>query len=179
MYSEDEKILKAFKREDQVIMKAFYDNQKEAFLSFIMGKFSMSADHAAILFQDSFTTLYLNIRKGSLELPLKSSLRTYLFSLGKYKALNNIRNQKNKSFVDEIPDEAVLPQVERMLEIEETKKKTKALLERIGEPCRKLLTYLFIEEKDYEEVGRLLGIEKSGTLRKRKFDCLKKMRALL
>lgn len=179
MYAEDEKILLAIKNEDKVKMKAFYLTEKSPFISFLQKKFSLDEETAGTLYQDSYTDMFVNIRAGKLQAPLKASLKTYLFSIGKYKSLNYLRNRVSTTSKNEFPEIPIEPEVERSLELKEKGRMVKMLLQKIGEPCRRLLTLLYIEEKDYEETGSILGIEKAGTLRKRKFDCLKKIRTFI
>ena len=179
MYAEDEQILLAIKNEDQVSMKAFYLTQKHPFISFIQMKFSLDEETAGTLYQDCYTDMFVNIRAGKLQAPLKASLKTYLFSIGKYKSLNYLRNRVSTTSNNEFPDIPIEPEVERSLELKEKGKMVRILLQKIGDPCKRLLTLLYIEEKDYDEAGSILGIEKTGTLRKRKFDCLKKLRTFI
>ena len=55
----------------------------------------------------------------------------------------------------------------------------RALLDRIGEPCRSLLEMVYIKEFVMEAVAENLGLPSEGAARKRKFDCLQKMKELL
>ncbi len=53
------------------------------------------------------------------------------------------------------------------------------MLNKLGGMCRQFLTLVFIEEKEAVEVCQLMQIPSQEAFRKRKFDCLRKMRKLV
>ncbi|MCB0572745.1 MAG: sigma-70 family RNA polymerase sigma factor, partial [Phaeodactylibacter sp.] len=53
------------------------------------------------------------------------------------------------------------------------------LLDKIGEPCKRLLELIFVHGYVMDAVAEELELPSAGAARKRKFDCLKKMRDLI
>ncbi len=174
----DSEVLEGFKHGNQRVMHGFYKEHREPFLAFIQKSFSLDPDAASEVYGDSFTALYLNVRNGKLELPLKSSLKTYLFAIGRNHALKKFRKRK-EVYVEHLPEKGEGPAVESALEQQETIALVESLLQKMGEGCQKVLRMFYIEEEDFKSIAAALGVDKPASLRKKKFDCLKKMRKLL
>ena len=175
-YSQDDEQLKRLKTGDHRVWKQFFDEHIEAFLLFTMKYGKVQREEAYGIYQDAIVIFHRNVTAGKLEPPLRSSLSTYIYGIGK-----NLCRRKpgtNLSFPENLPE---LPQTP--FEEEDDRRYNAAivknLLERIGEKCREFLTMVFLEEKQQEEIMGQMEIPSAEAFRKRKHDCLKKMRALI
>ncbi len=176
-YRQDEEQLIQLKSGDRTVWKQFFDNQLEAFQLFVMKYGKVSREDSFELFQDAVVILHRNVSAGKLQAPLKSKLQTYLFAVGK-----NLCRRKPGSgrlqFPEHLPD---IPQnpIEEADERNHNAALVKNLLSRIGEKCCQFLTLLFLEETPQKEIMETMAIPSKEAFRKRKFDCLKKMRKLV
>ena len=118
-----------------------------------------------------------NVKNNKLIPPLKSTLKTYLFGIGKLLYLK--KGGTSETWEEEIPDQAVMPEIEKQSDQEAKAVLVGRLLDRIGEPCKELLTLVYIEENVMEAVAAKMGFPSEGAARKRKFDCLQKLRAMI
>jgi RNA polymerase sigma factor (sigma-70 family) len=175
-YLQDEKLLVELKAGHQRAWKQLFDEHLEAFQLFVMKYGKVSKEKAFELYQEGVIILHRNISDQKLESPLRASLQTYLFGIGKNLCKRTSSNYLN--FPDEIPDVPQYP----FEEIEERKHNAalvRGLLQKIGEKCRQFLTMIFLEEIETEQIMSALEVPSAEAFRKRKHDCLKKMRELL
>ncbi len=103
------------------------------------------------------TLAELAIRPGRFS--FRSSLKTYLFSIARHKALSLIRRRKRIRFVPLESAEGVREQVpleEKVLNSEK-KRELAAAMERLSPDMRSALTLVYIEGMSYAEAAEALG----------------------
>ena len=110
-YKEDEERLSRLQKGDQQEWKRFYEDLRDPFRLFFLKGGTLDADEATALFQQAMVIFHQKVISGSLKPPLKSTLKTYLFGIGKLLFLKN--GGKADGWVEEIPDQAVLPEIEK------------------------------------------------------------------
>lgn len=176
-YKEDEDLLNQLRHGDETLWQQFYENMRGPFRSFFMQYGRLSPDEAGALLQDAMVVFHYNVSTGKLVAPLQSFLKTYLIGIGK--VLHRRKGGSTARWDDQIPEEAVAPIADRIAEQEAAASMVRGLLNRIGEPCRSLLEMVYIKGFVMEAVAENLGLPGEGAARKRKFDCLKKMKELL
>ncbi len=175
-YLQDEDLLAELKTGNQRTWKQFFDEHLEVFQLFVMKYGKLSREEAFGLYQEGIIILHRNISDNKLESPLRASLQTYLFGIGKNLCRRKSSGQLN--FPDEIPDIPQYP-FEESEERKHNAALVKGLLQKIGEKCRQFLTLVFLEELEAEQIMPAMDIPSPEAFRKRKHDCLKKMRELL
>ncbi len=178
-YQEDEQLLLKIRQGEQKVVRQVYEVHREAFASFLQKQYNVGRQNALEVYPLSFSIFYFNIKNQKLKPPLQSTLRTYLFSIGKNVFRKEMKKLKPLSVKDEGFDEAVNADIEQWYENKERARLVRRLLGRIDEPCRKLLSLIYIQEYAFDAVAREMNLNNTGTVRKRKFDCLKKLRKLL
>lgn len=176
-YQQDEEQLIQLKSGDRKVWKRFFDEHLEPFQLFVMKYGRVTKEDSFELFQDAVVILHRNILREKLNVPLKSKLQTYLFAVGK-----NLCRRKPGSgrlqFPEHLPELPENPQ-EEVDNRNHNAALVKSLLARIGEKCRQFLTLLFLDEMPQEDIMATMAIPSNEAFRKRKFDCLKKMRKLV
>jgi RNA polymerase sigma factor (sigma-70 family) len=179
-YAQDEQILEQIKNGDQKVVRRIYEKNRLSFRLFIMRYYGANEQDAQDVYPEAFTKFYYNIVDEKLQPPLKSSLKTYLFSIGKHVFHKRYFSKYNKSveLKEEVDDSYINPAVLDMYENESDTLLVSRLLDKVGDSCRKILTLMFIQGYDSESVQSELGLPTPGAVRKRKFDCLKKIRLL-
>lgn len=180
----DDNLLGPIRDGDENLYKQLYYLYKEPFKLFLMKLFRASEEDALEVYPISMAIMIDNIRLRKLVEPLTSSLKTYLFAIG--------RNQFHKRFFDKYKENTDLtedldalknlvenPQLLDKFEHEELSKKIKQLLNKIGDPCKKLLILFYLKGYSIEAIMHEMGYSTEGAVRKKKFDCLKKLRDML
>ena len=165
---------------ERQFLQKLYEEHRDAFGVWIRRNYQCDEDMIADIYQQSFTTLYYNVREGKL-IKLTSSLRTYLFAIGR----NLIRDHfKITARRQEIMEVAVdLQEIDNHIieryEQSALKDTVKVLLQRIGEPCKTVLELFYLKGYAIEAIAHEMNYKSENIASKRKFICLKQMRDLL
>ena len=175
-YLEDENRLERLRSGNDREWKTIYDDLRSPFRLFLMKKVNLDSEEAAEVFHESMIIFHRNVLNRKLVAPLQSSLKTYLFGIGK-----NVLRKKGRQgdWETDIPDLGIAAEVESLHERAAKVALLKRLLSKIGDSCRQLLELVYLKGYVMEAAAKELNISSEGTARKRKFDCLKKMRAML
>lgn len=160
-----------------VLLKKYYESFKQDFLRFGV-RYGLSEDQVQDAYHDSIVALCENIHEGRLT-SLQSSLKTYLFSIGKYSIINRLKKEhRNATYSDSVETEMLEPE-HRFEELELTSHQLKLQrgLQQIGESCRTLLTMYYYNQYSIRELARLLNYKNENTVKAHKSRCMKKLRA--
>src|SRR5688572_28135024 len=104
------------------------------------------------MFQVTLISFYENVTNDKLT-TLSSSLRTYLFAIGKYKILRDKKKGVMYANLDDIPDIKLLGNEEDGYALElEQQTKVHAALAKLGGDCQKLLEMFYFQE--LSKIGR-------------------------
>ena len=180
----DNQILESIKRGEPKVLEKLYDDIRQPFLVWASQLYQCETEDAVEIYQKAYTILYMNVRNGKLT-SLTSSVKTYLFSIGKnlfrekfrnkHKRLVNIDDVSNTTSFNAEVDAHVLDAYESTHQKELVRK----LLAEIGDPCSTLLELMFIKGYSAEAVVREMNYSDERVVRKRKSLCLKKMREMV
>lgn len=136
---------------------------------------SGTPEDAKEVLQDALVVVYQSVRKHGFQ--LTSKLDTYLYSIAKNIWFKQLRKKKREVETVPIdgqgfllaapksPDSALGEQV--MLAIQN-----------MSPQCRKILTMIYVEEKDNNETMRAMEYKSLAALRNKKSNCLQKLRSL-
>lgn len=175
-YRQDDERLNLLKTGSHPAWKSFFDDNADPFLLFVMKYGKVQRDQAFELYQDAIIILHRNVTGEKLAAPLRSSLQTYLFGIGKN--LCRRSGGSHVTFPTDLPDVPLNP-----FEEEDERRHNAALvinlLNRIGDKCREFLTLVFLDEVPSKDIIKDLNIPSEEAFRKRKHDCLKKMRGMI
>lgn len=177
-YQQDEEQLQRLLRGDHADWKKAYDEWRTPFLLYFHQQGITDRDQVLTLLQDAMVIMFNNITTHKLQTPLQSELRTYLFGIGK-RLYWRLRSENSKAWNDDIPETPVAPEVEDKEEQRHRADLVRRLLSQIGEPCRTVLDMFYLRGYSMEALAEELELPSEGAARKKKFDCLKKMRDLL
>lgn len=179
-FDEDEAILEKIKQGSQTLIKELFDQFEMAFVGQIRKTFTCDRQKAMDIYPESFSILYYNVINGKLTLPLRSTLQTYLIAIGK-----NVFHKRyldkyhmTTTTLDRQEDGETGRYVDDAIQKKERARELKRLLGLLGEPCQILLDLFYYQELKFTDIALQLN-ENEGRLRKRKFDCLKKLHELI
>jgi RNA polymerase sigma factor (sigma-70 family) len=125
----------------------------------------------------------MNVRDGKLT-ELTSSVKTYIFSIGKNLFREKFRSKHNNTVnLDDVSNTTAVRQVDSDIlddyQDEHQKELVRQLLVQIGDPCQTLLELMFIKGYSAEAVVYEMGYSDERVVRKRKSLCLKKLREMV
>lgn len=180
-YKRDEIILASLKAGEQTVMNDVYTENCDAFCKYIMVTFKCSYQRAMDIYPESFSIMYFNIQRGRLAVPLRSTLKTYLCSVGRHLYYRRYLDRYSTGKADEVDQDQTMQvgaTVDGALMMKERAGQLKSLLRQLGDPCKSLLEQVYYKDVSFVALSERYDTVE-GTLRKRKFDCLKKLRALI
>lgn len=184
LFNDSEKsILDRIKSGDQRALEKLYHDSRAPFIAWTLQRYSgLSDDIVVDIYQRSFMVMYFNIKNGKLT-TLTSNLKTYLFSIGKNLLKEHYRSKNDKYLnlddhvgsIDTGVDNTAMDAFNRSHE----KELVKALLEKIGDPCKRLLEMMYIHGYSTEAVVEEMGYSDERVVRKRKFLCIQQLRDMM
>jgi RNA polymerase sigma factor (sigma-70 family) len=153
-------------------LESVYHDHRTEFIQWARHQYRIDEDDAIEIFQQTVIALYENITQGKL-MELTSSLKTYLFSIGKNKIMELKRYQERQVKADgldlpesETPDQDHLHQA------------VKKSLDQLGEPCRSLLIDFYYNGTSMLKLAEIYGYRNEDTAKSQKYRCLKSLREI-
>lgn len=173
--------LQSLVEDDDLALKEVYLEYREPFINYAR-KFSLDDDDILDIYQDSIIAMRENFIEGNVT-ELTSSIKTYLFGIGKYKIYAHLRkNNKTK-----VLEEQHLPENEEegfnfeMSENPLTEKQEilKKALEKMGGRCRNILELFYYRGMSIDEIRDSEGYENNNTVKSQKSRCLKSLKEMI
>ena len=165
---------------DRVLLRQLYEEFRSEFEIWITRNYKCDHDMIADIYQQAFTTLYYNIKEGRLT-ELTSSIKTYLFAIGKNLLRDHYKVSSRRKEIMQVAidtnniDNNILEHYERS----EMKETVRNLLNIIGEPCKTVLELFYLKGFAMDAIAAEMNYKTEQVAAKRKFICLKQMRELL
>ena len=165
---------------DRVLLRQIYEEFRSEFGLWITRNYKCDDDMIADIYQQAFTTLYYNIKEGRLT-ELTSSIKTYLFAIGKNLIRDHYKISSRRKEIMEVAidtnniDNKILEQYEQS----EMKETVRNLLNTIGEPCKTVLELFYLKGFAMDAIAAEMRYKNEQVAAKRKFICLRQMRELL
>jgi len=175
-----DKIIETIKSGNRKFLHELYVQYRDEFSLWAMNKYNLDKDLVGEIYQKTFIALYYNIRDEKL-LTLHSSLKTYLFAIGKNQIRDHLKD--NRKFVDHedlsVANEALDFGILAEYEASEMKETLNRLMNKIGEPCRTVIELFYFKHYALDAIAKEMAYKTEQIAAKRKFICLKQMKTLL
>lgn len=172
---EDNDIISRIKKDDPRALIKVYKQYHDEFLRYAKKSFPyFHPEIAENIFNDSMLALYKNIKTGRI-ISLTSTLKTYLFQIGKFKIIDELRKKG-----ENIPSEFYSIVLEENLEdINEKNKKLSLLWKTVGqltEPCKSILNLFWYKQKRDNEIAAIMDYSSADTVKNQRSRCMKTLR---
>jgi len=174
--TKEQELIADLQNGNKTALAEVYTNFREEFVLFSK-KYALPEDDALDIFQDSIIALFENAQKKKLD-TLKSSVKTYLFAIGKYKIYKVLKTRSTgeSAISDELLENLEFNEPDTNDEL--TIKMQKAY-KNLGEQCKKVLRLSFYEGKTNEEIVEELNYTSKDVLKSQKSRCIKKLKELI
>lgn len=174
--TKEQRLIADLQNGNKAALAEVYTNFREEFVLFSK-KYALPEDDALDIFQDSIIALFENAQKKKLD-TLKSSVKTYLFAIGKYKIYKILKTRSTgeSTLSDEFIENLELNEPDTNDEL--TIKLQKAY-KNLGEQCKKILRLSFYEGKTNEEIVEELNYTSKDVVKSQKSRCIKKLKELI
>lgn len=173
----DNRLLERIQSGDQKAIEEIYNRFKPDFMAYA-SRFSISGESAMDVYQDSIVALYGNILSGKLT-SLTSSLKTYLFAIGKYKIYNSLKMKVDIADYDDY--DAIMDasgEEEEALQEEHIEKLQRAY-QQLGGKCQEVVRLFYYENLSIDEIRVRLGYTSKDVAKSQKSRCIKQMKEIL
>ncbi len=173
-------LLGQIRQGDRKFLQGLYDKYRDEFVLWASKNYRCDDDLAAEVYQQTFITLFYNVKNQKL-IQLNSSLKTYLFAIGK----NLLRDQfkilqRRQEILQVVVDTSEMDNsiIERY-EQSNMKGVVRQLLLKIGEPCKTVLELFYFQNYSMDSIAQTMDYKTEQIAAKRKFICLRQMRSLM
>ena len=160
-------------------IRFLYHDHSSSVSSFIMSKGGSSQD-AEDIFQEAVVAFISIVQKGKYR--REATVRTFLISVAKNIWLNELKKRQsseNRDRIFELERDTVEADISEQIGDREMKQQFRVLLDRLGDPCRKLLLLFYYENKTMKEMLEHLPYENEQVIRNKKYKCLKQLTNLV
>jgi RNA polymerase sigma-70 factor (ECF subfamily) len=176
----DVELITLIKNDDPRGLNAVYEAFRSEFVHWIMRLHRCENEDAREFYQASIIILYDNIKAGKLD-SLSSSLKTYLFGIGKNLAWQRYRvNHRKEAIHAEFYIKNYLHEDTDSLAAEEINLEIISHnYNQLGEPCHELLGYYYFGRKTMDEISTLMGYKNPDTAKNQKYKCMERLRKMV
>jgi len=171
----DSEKISAIHSRNEFLTGEIYRLYRNEFIHLFRQRLRKNNDEIFDIYQEAFLELCNKIFTNKLnESSLTSTLKTYLYGIGKYMLIATNRRNKNKilELFSDVPD---VLENETGLDIE-NEKIIQIAVNQIGEPCHTLLVKKYWENKSGEEIAIELNYKNADTVKNQKYKCIQKLK---
>ncbi len=175
----ESELLAGIQRKDNQAFRYMYENFGPKILGYVMKNSGSRADADEVI-QESLLKVWQKVQEGKYE--SQGKLQNYVIQVGRNTWLETLRNRRRKP-TDQLENKEWQLADEGEVDLHQKIEKYKSLdalyvgLSKLGEPCNSLIQLFHFEEIPLKEIAEQQQIE-YGSLRKRIFDCRKKLQKL-
>lgn len=152
-------------------LSELYVRYRKEFVQWMTYRQGCDVETAKDIYQQSILALYENVLNNKLTV-LTSSVKTYLFSVGRNKYYEVVREREKRrtlTISEETESDDLTPLLERVQEC----------LEKLGEPCRTLLIQHYYHKRTAEQLAGLFDYKNADTAKNQKYKCLERLRKMV
>lgn len=172
--SSDAELQNLLRSDDKKALEFIYITYKSEFLNYAK-KYGLNAYNATDIYQDAIIAMRYNFVNSKLVLK-SSSIKTYLFGIGKFKILKKLKKDKTLLNV-QIEEEYSEITLEEFTPSSRSVALSK-YLDSISESCRKVLELFYYRNLTVDEIVQITNYKDGNTVRSHKSRCLKRLKSL-
>ena len=155
-----------------------YAEYRDEFLGWISREYQCSSDDGKDIYQMTILIFHDNIKNGKLE-HLVSSVKTYLFGIGKNIARETLRREKRYVPIsqEKYLRETLIDEPSGVVD-DDSFTIAKSALTKLGQPCQRLIELFYYEKKSMTEITHALSYKNPETAKNQKCKCMARLRKL-
>lgn len=174
----------------KIDLNRFAADQWGKALAFLMKRFGIGEDDCKDIFQESFITLYDNIRAGRLK-DMTASLSTYFLAICRNKAMETLRGASKSVAVESetslslIDGEIQADKIDSLLAlddgdedvVERKERLVRSIVSNLPSPCDELLCGFYRDNLSMRSLAEMFGYSSESVAKVTKHRCCEKFRA--
>ena len=177
-YKTLEEFKEALVKKGNSALDDLYLAHKEEFINFCRS-YPIERDDIIDIYQDAIIAFYENVASGKLS-SLKSTVKTYIFSIGKYSIFNKLKKEKKTTaFQDEHLKMLDLSIFNDSQVSDSRTVIVREALEQLGERCKRVLVLFYYHSYSIEALMNEMGYKNENVVRSHKSRCLKQLKDMI
>jgi RNA polymerase sigma factor (sigma-70 family) len=176
----DSELVRLVRSGDGAGLSFVYEKYRKEFLNWIRKFNNCSLDEAKEYYQAAAVILYENIMSSKIT-ELQSSLKTYLFGIGKNLVYQHHRHSQRMDRIKAgyMIEVEVYNESRQAMQLDYDLTILQRCLAAIGEPCRQLLDFFYFQRKSMDEISSTMGYKNPETAKNQKYKCMERLRKLV
>lgn len=173
-----ELLIERMKTGDKSALAEVYKLYREPFVQFAL-KYHRDSELLYDIYQDAAIALFERAVQGKLDLE-KSSLKTYLFSVGKFMLFTKLKKDPGYQAIEEDMEVQLGLYEDASIYVNEPSQKVAFLakaIRQLGEKCRQILELYYYENKSMKEIQLQLAYNHPDVVKSHKSRCMKTLKA--
>lgn len=169
-------ILNKLRNGDESPLYDIYELYRNEFIVWSMSRYNCSEEQSKDAFQEAILDFHQNVISGQL-VELSSTIKTYLFQIGKYKLINIQKKEARLTYNDTL-QLIECGEVSQFMEDENknyTQEQINNAISKLPEDCQKVLNLYYYKEFDMESIARELDYKNADTAKSKKSLCMKSL----
>jgi RNA polymerase sigma factor (sigma-70 family) len=177
----DTELITAIRRGDQLNSAIYfiYEQYSGTISSFILAN-SGTAQDAEDIFQETVVTFIDLVKKDKFR--GDASVKTFLVAVARNIWLNELKKKERSGIREQVFEksrETSEIDVSHHMADREVKQQFRAVLGKLGEPCKKILTLFYYENLSMKDMLAHLPYENEQVMRNKKYKCLQQLTGLI
>ncbi len=165
-------------------MSVVYQEHRSEFINWTLARYSIDRQEARDIYQNTILIFYENILTGKL-VSLNSTLKTYLFAIGRNKIREYLRDRSRLVSPPDKPDAYGAAREESTsdgsdndtdLEQDYRAELFRQCLDNLGEPCKGVLVAYYYHKLSMTEIAEQFGYKNESTAKNSKYKCLQRLK---
>ena len=169
--------IQSLQKGDLKTLEEVYLQFKGGFLSYAR-QYPIEMDVVLDIYHDSIIALYENFARKNMN-TMKSSLKTYLFAIGKYKILAYLKSNTRQPHISIEEEPAVEFQLFEIDTDEDRLAQLNEALDQLGPICQQMLKLFYYKGLKLEAIQHQMAYESKDTVKSQKSRCLKQLKKLI
>lgn len=174
-------ILIRLKHHPNEVMVELYRDYRKEFLSWALKNFGAEEADALDCFQDAMIAFYRNVVNGKIK-ELTSSVKTYIFSIGKNMLLRKFKSQNREVYLTN--ENGIEPSINDFSTMELYRGNTienriADIVKTLRDPCKSILRYFYFRGFTMEEIAEEMQYKNAQTVKAQKVRCIKEVQNLV
>src|SRR5690349_11527430 len=165
----DAELIECVRNDDPQGLSFIYETFHSEFIHWVIKFAKCDEEDAREYYQATVLIFYDNARSGKLQ-ELKSSLKTYLFGIGKNLTFQRHRQEARmqKAGAEFYLQQHVQQEEEGIDNLELVSR----CFRQLGEPCHSLLDLFYFQKKGMDEIALTLNYKNTDTAKNQKYKCM-------
>ena len=169
-------ILEKLRNGDESPIYELYKLYRDEFIVWSKSTYKATEEQAKDAFQEAILDFHQNVISGHLT-ELSSTIKTYLFQIGKHKLLNIQKKESRMTYHDAIHLIDV-GEVNHYMEEENrvySQEQISQTIEKLPDDCQKVLKLFYFNEYDMDSIAREMDYKNADTAKSKKSVCMKNL----